>query len=743
LDAYSDLTPRQPITAAPYAIYAGGASAAGLSGVLPSASLAGIYGGAVTLNNAANAFSGNGSALTSLNASELTSGTVPDARLGPNVSLLGPTIESAEITDGTIVDADISGSAKIADTKLATIETIGKVADSALSGNVSLLGQAIDSAEIADGAIVNADISGGAAIADSKLATIATAGKVANSALSTSVSLLGQTIESAEIADGTIAAGDVNAASFNTTFWRTAGNSSTTAGVNFLGTTDDEPLELKVNGLRAFRLEPNAEIAPNIIGGASVNWVAPDVVGATIGGGGTLNYLGLGFAESNSIRSDFGTIGGGWSNVITTVAGSATIGGGFGNVAGGPDATVGGGSGNVADGTRATIVGGLNNKAGGDWTFIGGGSGNVAGNLYGVIAGGAGNDVFGSYSAIGGGSGNLVDAGADYSVVAGGRDNIVALDYANISGGRQNTNAGNYSAIGGGLQNNIAFSADYAYAAGRRAKVNHDGAFVWADSTDADFASIANNEFAVRASGGVRIIGSSTNGSLMVAPNETLDGDDSQLLLAEDHDGTFGMLIRYDGTTNQLQILGKVANGPTSPYLIMERGTGNVGFKRTPSANDLEVEGTASKTTAGSWLANSDARIKRDIQPVIGALDKLSQVRLVSFQYTDAYRLQHPSLESRRYLNVIAQEFAEVFPEHVKSSGEKLPDGSEILQVDTYPLTIYSAAAVQELNRKVEERTRKLEAQNTKLQQQNAELETRLSALEKFMKNLTVAQGGE
>jgi hypothetical protein len=61
-----------------------------------------------------------------------------------------------------------------------------------------------------------------------------------------------------------------------------------------------------------------------------------------------------------------------------------------------------------------------------------------------------------------------------------------------------------------------------------------------------------------------------------------------------------------------------------------------------------------------------------------------------------------------------------VFPEHVQSSSEKLPDGSGILQVDTYPLTIYSAAAVQELHREnqalkkavaeQDERLRKLEA---------------------------------
>jgi hypothetical protein len=87
-------------------------------------------------------------------------------------------------------------------------------------------------------------------------------------------------------------------------------------------------------------------------------------------------------------------------------------------------------------------------------------------------------------------------------------------------------------------------------------------------------------------------------------------------------------------------------------------------------------------------------------------------VRLVDFRYTDDYLAAHPEIEDRRYPNVIAQEFARVFPDDVKSSGEKLTDGSEIQQVDTYPLTIYSAAAIQELQKKLgeqEQRLRKLE----------------------------------
>jgi hypothetical protein len=41
-------------------------------------------------------------------------------------------------------------------------------------------------------------------------------------------------------------------------------------------------------------------------------------------------------------------------------------------------------------------------------------------------------------------------------------------------------------------------------AAGRRAKANHQGAFVWADSTDADFASQRNDQLRARANGGAR-----------------------------------------------------------------------------------------------------------------------------------------------------------------------------------------------------------------------------------------------
>ena len=159
--------------------------------------------------------------------------------------------------------------------------------------------------------------------------------------------------------------------------------------------------------------------------------------------------------------------------------------------------------------------------------------------------------------------------------------------------------------------------------------------------------------------------------------------------------------------------------------------TGRVGIGRTPTTNSLEVAGNASKSIAGSWLSNSDRRIKTDVKSIAGALETLGKVRLVDFRYTEDYLAAHPEIDDKRYPNVIAQEFAEVFPDHVQESGEFLPDGSPILQVDTYPLTIYSAVAVQELHRDSLE----LRKQNELLRQQLSDQEDRLNKLEELLKS--------
>ena len=190
------------------------------------------------------------------------------------------------------------------------------------------------------------------------------------------------------------------------------------------------------------------------------------------------------------------------------------------------------------------------------------------------------------------------------------------------------------------------------------------------------------------------------------------DNSDGQTIVP---DGTTQITAIAAGATHALALRADLIPAQVARLDQDNVFTQRVGIGRIATANALEVEGTAGKTTPGSWASNSDRRIKEEIQPVTGALEKLNQVRLVDYRYTDQYRAVHPTVADKRYLSVIAQEFAEVFPDHVKSSGEKLPDGSDILQVDTYPLTIYSAAAVQELHRENEALKKKLADQEERL----------------------------
>lgn len=234
--------------------------------------------------------------------------------------------------------------------------------------------------------------------------------------------------------------------SLNTSFtdglyWKLSGNSGT-GGTAGLGTTDNQPFELRTNGARVIRLEPHAT-SPNVMEGFSGNFAASGVFGATVGGGGAAMNV-------NSIHDNFGVIGGGLNNLVGD-------------------------------------VGGANNDQ-----------------IYSVIAGGLGNRALGTGSTVGGGVSNIADG--DYSTVPGGHLNLA--------------------------------EASYTFAAGRRAKAIHQGAFVWADSSDFDFNSAFMNTFRVRATGGVRfftavdVSGNPTAGVVMF-PGDTAWSPGSDRTLKE------------------------------------------------------------------------------------------------------------------------------------------------------------------------------------------------------------------
>ncbi len=142
-----------------------------------------------------------------------------------------------------------------------------------------------------------------------------------------------------------------------------------------------------------------------------------------------------------------------------------------------------------------------------------------------------------------------------------------------------------------------------------------------------------------------------------------------------------------------------------NPYVYI-LNNGDVGIGRTPTTNDLEVEGTASKTASGDWLANSDRRIKKNIKPIENALDTIKKLNPVTFQYTDDYQSKH-KVGDKTYWNFIAQEYQEVFPESVKGSGEML-DNKEILQMESGSAQVVAIKAIQELTKRIEQLEKKL-----------------------------------
>ncbi len=126
----------------------------------------------------------------------------------------------------------------------------------------------------------------------------------------------------------------------------------------------------------------------------------------------------------------------------------------------------------------------------------------VVGNVIvsGKAAIGPGHNNSGALSFV---AGEHYEVSGSFSTVAGGTENIASGQYSNIAGGSGNVASGDYATISGGRFNEA--SNGNAMASGYRAKASHDGTFVWSDRTDEDFASTGENQFLIRASGGVGV----------------------------------------------------------------------------------------------------------------------------------------------------------------------------------------------------------------------------------------------
>jgi hypothetical protein len=559
------LTPRQPLSPAPYAIMAN--SASNLLGVIPLAQLPNAVltnnssTGVMLTGNFIGTFNGLGGNLTSLNANNLASGSVPLARLsgitsnqldaaswqlatnlnGGNAALASNVVSGIAITNALITNSVYGGNgggltnlnasqlasgviplaqlpgAVVTTNDAATVNLNGtftgtlngnglgisflnanslfigtvplarllditsnqldpatwQLATNLNGGNAALASNVVSGITVTNPFITNAVITNSVYGGDGGGLTNLNASQLASGVIplaqlpgavvtnnnSTSVLLAGN-FSGSFTGDGANVA-NVNAATLGglnaSGFWQVGGNNVVPGQI--LGSTNSQPLNLRVGNIRALRLGPVTNDSPYLIGGASVNTVDANITGAVIAGGGTTNFLGA--ASSNHISASFSSIGGGSGNWIQAGSDHSVIGNGWNNLiaSNSYQSVIAGGQNNIISNIYSVVGGGLQNTNSGVAAMVGGGYENYASAQYATIGGGLQNNNSGAGAMVGGGQNNIATASGILATLGGGYGNYANGEYATIGGGEYNTNNGSYATVAGGGLNDAAIYA--------------------------------------------------------------------------------------------------------------------------------------------------------------------------------------------------------------------------------------------------------------------------------------------
>jgi len=361
---------------------------------------------------------------------------------------------------------------------------------------------------------------------------------------------------------------------------------------------------------------------------------------------------------------------------------------------------------------------------------------------FGTVSGGTGNTASGGYATVGGGTENT--AGIELATVGGGFDNSATGYIATVGGGNLNTASGQYATVGGGFGNTASgvdatvpggylntASGIGSFAAGSGAQALYDGSFVWADSQFGAFASTATNQFAVRAAGGVRLVGDISAGDISLSENgayhhlDMSGGNSIGYLYGSYHsilgDGIhLGYNYYYDaGGAGHVINTGGGTSRITAEYGEIVLAVGGVNI----SPNSVRLDATTSGVTVyGTFNTSSDRNAKQDFAPVSSSqiLDKVLELPVSEWSYkTDA---------TTRHIGPMGQDFYATF-----NIGT---DDKHIAPMDEGGVAL---AAIQGLNRKLEETQHALLAKDGEIQalkQQNDSLAARLNELEAVVKAL-------
>jgi hypothetical protein len=394
-------------------------------------------------------------------------------------------------------------------------------------------------------------------------------------------------------------------------------------------------------------------------------------------------------------------------------------------------------AGNTVTGNNAVVSGGDQNTASGNYSSIGGGQGSTTSGDWSTIAGGDTNKAGGLAAAIGGGSTNTSDS--NYTVVAGGKSNLAGFPLSTICGGENNTSAGNFSTVCGGLQNstfaegavvpggeyNFA-GAPFSFTAGLNASTrtsaeannsNGDiGTFVWADATGysgsnltgTEFQSSGSNQFLIRANGGFGLNDTPPSKNIAMTIASTASNDNRAQIYLHQHNSSNGILIIGGDATS-----GSDSKANDASFYISQYDGSDQTRRLTLDANgNFKVTAQASKPGGGSWASSSDGRLKKNVQPLEHALDRLLALRGVTFEYAQHDGDMHPP---GTFTGFIAQEVQPTFPNWVGRDEEGYltvgPQGFEALTVE----------ALRQLKTAGDARLAELESENAALREQLAE----------------------
>lgn len=458
----------------------------------------------------------------------------------------------------------------------------------------------------------------------------------------------------------------------------------------------------------------------SFIGGGQNNQILMGANNSTISGG-LQNQIG--------IVSQYATIGGGYVNIIHTNSVYAAISGGFDNViqdnsyaamigggrqnqilVGAFDSTISGGFENVVESDESIIGGGIQNDihAGSIYSTVGGGADNVVQTSAGdaVIAGGFRNLIQSnaSDSTISGGNGNFIGPFEVGAVIGGGVDNSNISYIGTIGGGFLNAANGSYATVSGGFENaastyatvpggysNLA-SGVYSFAAGTQAQAVHLGTFIWADSQGTPYSSDRNNQFKIRAGGGVQM---DVSGSAGLNP--------AAVTISSTSGSGVGLYVAQASSDSTL-VLGNDGTGD----FIKSFHNGNVVFE---VLNDGTVK-------SKGVVLTSDRGAKENFAPLDTrtVLAKVISLPVTEWNYKD-------DAADQKHIGPVAQDFHAAF-------GLNGADDKRISVVDEGGVAL---AAIQGLNEKVEGRSQEEKNQIESLKAENAELKARLEKLEQFV----------